>query len=131
MLQSWRANYDVSLIVYNTDPIKLNPNDIARVAGYIVSYTTNGNVSYQSEKDSITASTEYVGNDEGEIIRISRQILNSLMGTRIISKAEASCELLSLDLYWCTESFKHIPLSTFTKLQKKRHGGNKPGTDIC
>ena len=127
MLQSWRANCDVSLIVYDTDPIKLNPNDIARVAGYIVSYTTKGNVSYQSEKDSIAAlidnaSTEYVGNDEGEIIRISRQVLNSLMGTRIISKAEASCELLSLDLYWCTESFKHIPLSTFTKLQKKDTG---------
>ena len=45
MLQSWRANCDVSLIVYDTDPVKLNPNDIARVAGYIVSYTTKGNVS--------------------------------------------------------------------------------------
>ena len=128
MLQSWRANCDVSLIVYDTDPVKLNPNDIARVAGYIVSYTTKGNVSYQDEKDSLAAlidnaSTEYVGNDEGEIIRISRQILNSLMGTRIISKAEASCELLSLDLYWCTESFKHISMSSFAKLQKKDDAG--------
>lgn len=131
MLQSWRANCDVSLIVYDTDPIKLNPSDIARVAGYIVSYTTKGNVSYQSEKDSIAAlidnaTTEYVGHNEGEIIRISRQILNSFMTTRIVSKAEASVELLSLDLYRCTESFKHVSMSSFGKLEKKKTNVTDP-----
>lgn len=74
--------------------VKLNPNDIARVAGYIVCYTTTQvNLSCQNEKDSIAAlidnasTTECIGNDEGEIIRSSRQILNSFMNT-VVSKAE-------------------------------------------
>ena len=76
MLQSWRANCDVALIVYDNDPVKLNAGDIARISGYVVSYATKGNKSYQSERDSIAAlienaGTDFAGDQKGEIVRLS------------------------------------------------------------
>ena len=104
MLQSWRANCDVAILVYHTDPVNLSPTDVAKVSNYIVSYCTKGNMSFQQEWDTIAAIVEntksdYVGMETSEVIKMTRQILKSFMGTRIISKAEASVEMLGLDLY--------------------------------
>ena len=46
-----------------------------------------------------------------EPIRLSRKMLNSFVTSRLISKQETSCELLGLDLFRCTESFRHIHMS--------------------
>ena len=124
MLQSWRANCDVALIVYDNDPVKLNAGDIARISGYVVSYATKGNKSYQSERDSIAAlienaGTDFVGDQKGEVLRLSRKIMNMFITSRVVSKAEACVELLSLDLYWCTESMRHVNLSSFRRLKSQ------------
>ena len=121
MLQSWRANCDVAILVYDTDPVNLSPTDVAKVSNYIVSYCTKGNVSFQQERDTIAAIVEntksdYAGMETSEVIKMTRQILNSFMGTRIISKAEASVEMLGLDLYWCTETIRHVRLSKTQRL---------------
>ena len=130
MLQSWRANCDVALIVYDNDPVKLNAGDIARISGYVVSYATKGNKSYQSERDSIAAlienaGTDFAGDQKGEVVRLSRKIMNMFITSRVVSKAEASVELLSLDLYWCTESMRHVNLSSFRRLKE----GDESGSD--
>lgn len=126
MLQSWRANCDLSVIVYDTDPAKLCPQDIARISGYIVSYCTKGNASYKKEQEAISKVIAEYDDDllcddektaEMHVLKLSRRILNSFSTTRIISKAEACAELISLDLYWCTESFSHVRLSKASKLQ--------------
>jgi len=129
MLQSWRANCDVALIVYDNDPVKLNAGDIARISGYVVSYATKGNKSYQSERDSIAAlienaGTDFAGDQKGEVLRLSRKIMNMFITSRVVSKAEASVELLSLDLYWCTESMRHVNLSGFRRLKEKGESGS-------
>ena len=43
LLQSWRANCDVQLLIYNSDPKNPDVTDIARVTDYIVAYSCKGN----------------------------------------------------------------------------------------
>ena len=49
-LQSWRANCDVQLLLYNSDPYIPNLSEIVKVADYIVSYITKGNIGYMTEQ---------------------------------------------------------------------------------
>ena len=51
VLQSWRANCDVQLIVYDSDPDNPNLEEIGRITDYVVSYTCKGNIRQQVEKD--------------------------------------------------------------------------------
>lgn len=122
-LQSWRANCDVQILLYGHDPAKISSNDIANVSGYVVSYCTKGNISYESEREVIktvvmAAEDEFAENSSMSTITLARKILNVFNSKRIISKAEVSCELLNLDLYKCTESFTKVSLSTYTRIRK-------------
>ena len=125
MLESWRANCDVSVIIYATDPNDIVPADIARINGYITSYCTKGNLSYQEEKTSIASvisNYDYcpVRSEKSNMSAVLRKTMNSLLTSRIVSKPEASVELLGMDLYWCTESAKHINLTGLQQLLKKK-----------
>ena len=53
MLQSWRANCDVQLLIYDCDPLQPSINDIARVTDYIVGYACKGNATTTEEKEQI------------------------------------------------------------------------------
>ena len=55
-LQSWRANCDVQLILYDSDPTQPNLEDISKVCDYVVSYTCKGNLRQQTEKTYIRIS---------------------------------------------------------------------------
>jgi hypothetical protein len=55
LLRSWRANCDVQLLIYSSDPRNPDPMDIARVTDYIVSYTCKGNVTMKEEKEQLKA----------------------------------------------------------------------------
>ena len=48
-LQSWRANCDVQLLLYDSDPYNPNLAEFVKVADYIVSYITKGNIGYMTE----------------------------------------------------------------------------------
>ena len=124
-LQSWRANCDVAVLIYSSDPSKIDPNDIANVSGYVVSYCTKGSLSYATEKEALStivmaADDTFAEGQEMNTITLARKILNSFHAKRVISKAEVSCDLLDLDLYRCTESFIKVPLSEYTKIVAKR-----------
>lgn len=54
LLQSWRANVDVKILIYDHDPRLIDSEDIANVVNYIVSYISKGNQSFTEEKDIIT-----------------------------------------------------------------------------
>ena len=51
LLRGWRANCDIQLLIYSSDPKTPDPLDIARVTDYIVSYTCKGNVSLKEERE--------------------------------------------------------------------------------
>ena len=51
MLQSWRANCDVQVLIYNCDPRKPDISEIARITDYIVAYSCKGNSTLKEEKE--------------------------------------------------------------------------------
>lgn len=124
-LQSWRANCDVSVLIYDHDPADIQCTDIANVSGYVVSYCTKGNLSYKQEAESLktlimAADDSFAEGTQMNTITLARKILNTYNSKRIISKAEVSCDLLNLPLYKCTESFKKVSLSTYTHIRRKK-----------
>ena len=50
MLQSWRANCDVQLLIYNSDPKNPDVSDLARVTDYIVAHACKGNATLKEER---------------------------------------------------------------------------------
>ncbi len=53
LVQSWRANCDIQLILYDTDPNEIDPAEISKVVDYIVGYACKGNEKIKEEKDQI------------------------------------------------------------------------------
>ena len=51
MLQSWRANCDVQILMYDCDPKKPSVSDLARVTDYVVGYSCKGNTTSKEEKE--------------------------------------------------------------------------------
>ena len=51
LLQGWRANCDVQILLYNSDPKTPDVQDIARVTDYVVAYACKGNTTMKEEKD--------------------------------------------------------------------------------
>lgn len=51
LLQSWRGNCDVQLLVYNCDPKNPDVGEIARVTDYVVAYSCKGNCTYKEERE--------------------------------------------------------------------------------
>jgi len=132
MLQSWRANCDVQLIIYDSDPNTLDISDVARITSYVVAYTCKGSLSARQEHDSIAALIKdseslYEEHDLFDKARITRQILNSFFGKRIISKAECCFNVLSLPLVLCTENFDRISTTSYQKLHSSSYTAKRAG----
>ena len=49
LFQSWRANCDIQLLLYDSNPYNPNLGEFVKVADYIVSYITKGNIGYLAE----------------------------------------------------------------------------------
>lgn len=55
LCQSWRANCDIQILLYDSDPDDPDPFEIARVTDYVVAYQCKGNSSLREEKEQIRA----------------------------------------------------------------------------
>lgn len=53
VLQSWRANSDVKILLYDTDPYHPDMKEISRVVDYIVAYTCKGHFTLKQEQELI------------------------------------------------------------------------------
>ena len=49
-LQTWRANCDIQILIYDTDPKNPNPAEISRVTDYVVAYACKGNATLAVER---------------------------------------------------------------------------------
>ena len=54
LLQCWRANCNIQVLLYDTDPKHPDPAEIAKVTDYIVAYATKGNATMAVEKSLVT-----------------------------------------------------------------------------
>lgn len=50
LVQSWRANSDIQLLLYDSDKYNTNLAKFVKVADYIVLYITKGNIGYLVEQ---------------------------------------------------------------------------------
>ena len=113
-LRSWRANCDVQILIYDSDPHNPNISEIAGVSDYIVAYSCKGNATLKEEMDqnkAIFLSAETLSGDKRDIQRTCRQILNKTAGQRLISKQECMVLLGELDLVTCSETIETISIS--------------------
>jgi hypothetical protein len=121
MLQSWRANVDMQMIIYRVPPHKIGLDEIRAVASYVVSYATKGSQSFLDEKkmlaDLIQSQEEIMpGYDKLEVARVVQKCLNAFHGRRVISKPEVCVELAGLDLVLCSETFETVRTSAYNKI---------------
>ena len=134
MLQSWRANCDVKILLYDTDPAYPDIREIENVSGYVVSYTCKGHLTVKQEKDIICESirnTEAPGYDgKDEVSYVSKNALNALSGRRIIGQPETHHSCINLPLTLCSENLVGIRISGWSKLPTKTLIYGKNSTDF-
>lgn len=119
LLHGWRANCDVKILLYESDPQNPDPKDIATVTNYIVSYASKGQETLEEEKSSMRAlilAAEEVTGCQDELFSLARKLLNRYLGEKLISKQECMVQLAGLELWICSEHFQRISLSGYTRL---------------
>jgi hypothetical protein len=52
-LQAWRANWDISVLLYESNPKCPNANEIATVTDYVIQYACKGNATLNFEKNQV------------------------------------------------------------------------------
>src|SRR5687767_12979890 len=114
LLQGWRANCDIQVLLYECDPLHPNPDEIARVTDYIVAYASKGNETILAEKQQMKAlilGSQDVTGSTNDVKRVARKLLNKTTKDKVIFKQECMCHLAKLPLYLCSESFETVSIS--------------------
>ena len=130
MLQSWRANCDCQVILYESNFENPDLIEIARITDYIVAYTCKGNESVQHEKDemkryllSMPSDTTSL-TDKQESTRIARQVMNKVLKEKIMSKQECMVHLAQLPLFECSETIEVVSVSGSYRLDSSPAKGS-------
>jgi hypothetical protein len=124
LLRGWRANCDVQLILYDSDPTNPDCEELAKVTDYVVAYACKGNDSLQGEKEKfknyILSLNDEDANqgDVNEARRLARMILNKSMAEKVISKQECMVQVAGLDLFHCSETIDNQSISGSYRLGK-------------
>src|SRR5688572_18714577 len=75
LIQGWRANCEIQVLLYNCNPLHPNPEEIARVTDYIVAYACKGNKTFVEEKNQMKAlilGSQEVSGTTTDVKRIAR-----------------------------------------------------------
>ena len=124
LLQGWRANCDIQILLYDSDPSNPDPADVAKVTDYVVAYACKGNDALQPEKAKLKgyilnlredAMTENV---RTEAKTLARKILNKSISEKVISKQECMVQLAGLHLHLCSEVIQTVSISGSYRLSE-------------
>ena len=114
MTQLWRGNVDVKPLLYFSNPMHPDMEDIVAVTDYVIGYQMKGAETLAVERKNmlnlIMKATDDSGTKEG-LYTIARRWLNRSSVTRCISRQEAQCLLVGLPLVKCSEHIESIPIS--------------------
>ena len=111
MLQSWRANCDIQLLIYDSHPEAPDYQEIAMVVDYVIGYATKGSHTFTEERNQLRSFVLNSDNNDQNIRRITRQLMNKCGTNRVVSKQECMVLLLDLDLVKCSDQFHDINVS--------------------
>jgi hypothetical protein len=125
MLQSWRANCDCQIILYDSDFENPDLQEIAKITDYIVAYTCKGNECTQKEKEILK---KYILNikkqhtsttDKQESAMVARMVMNRIIKEKMISKQEVMVDIAQLPLFECSETVETVSISGSYRLNEK------------
>jgi len=121
LLQLWRGNCDVKIMLYDTNPMNPDITTILQVCDYLVSYATKGAETLAIEKKNmkeLVMQTEDMSGNKNGVFQIARKLLNRAMVARTIPKQEAMVLLGDLSLTSCSEYIEPVSLSNFYQVDK-------------
>jgi hypothetical protein len=130
MLQSWRANCDLQIFLYTSDPRYPDLDEIASVTDYIVAYACKGNETNSSALQSLKRFVLDLDKDTIDTTtttKMSRMVLNQTLKSRMVPKQEATVHLAGLRLWTCSDTIERVSLSSGYKLQT---GGGSPKSSM-
>ena len=122
LIQTWRANCDIQLLIYKTNPDATDLKEISRVTDYVVAYSCKGNATLREEIETnknLILSLKESTSDNAERKRVCKQVMNRATSSRLIPKPEATVILANLDLTTCSEYIEPISISNSKKLNIK------------
>ena len=125
VLESWRANCDISLILSESDPKNPSTRDIIPVSKYLTEYVGKGMEGSGALGDVLAS----VAADANPETSCAKNVVNKfLMKTvkRDISSAEASHEIAGIPLYRCNHKFVNFSLSGTRMLQRIGQNVTRP-----
>jgi hypothetical protein len=122
LLQSWRGNCDVQILIYDSSPDEFDLKEISRVTDYVVAYSCKGNYTLRQEsemmKRMILGMEDSTG-DTMEIKAVCKKVMNKAASSRLISKQEACVLLGDLALYTCSDYIENVSISSSRRLTAK------------
>ena len=130
MLRSWRANCDVQILIYDSDPNSVDPMEVSRVTDYIVGYIGKGNSMLIEERETnkqLAMKAQEVTGDKEDLKALTKAIMNKASSRRLIPKQEASLLLAQLKLTHCTKMFSTVSLSHNLRITTN---GSKPSNSF-
>jgi PIF1-like helicase len=128
LLQCWRGNCDIQIIIYESDPDDIDLGEISKVTDYVVAYSCKAGVTYREELDQnkqIVMGMQETTGDLTELKSLCRHITNKSSSSRLISKPEASVLLGGLDLVACSDYIESVSISNSKKLTSSGHQNGK------
>ena len=138
MLQSWRANCDCQLILFESSYSDPDPIEVAKITDYIVAYTCKGNESLQSEKEQLKQYILDMQEDNSTITekqesaKVARMVMNRALKDKVISKQECMVQLSQLQLCLCSEIINTVSISGSYKItDTDTNGTSHPQNIIC
>lgn len=119
LLQGWRGNCDLQILIYDSHPDQFDLREISKVTDYVVAYSCKANTTFHEEvemnKRIIMGMQETTG-DSSELKSLCRHLTNKASSARLISKQEASVLLGDLELTVCSEMIDSVSISNSLRL---------------
>ena len=119
MLQTWRANCDIQILIYDSSPDAFDLQEVSRVTDYVVAYSCKGNATLREETETnkrIILGMEETTGDRSELQSVCKRVINRAASSRLISKQEASVMLGNMDLHVCSENIETVSISNSTRV---------------
>ena len=129
MLQSWRANCDIQLLVYESSYSNPDLAEIAKITDYIVAYTCKGNETTLKEKENLKQYILNLPEDlacqnlRQESAKIARMVLNRALKDKVVSKQECMVHLNQMPLYQCSEIIQTVSISGAYRIDPRNSKG--------
>ena len=105
LVQSNRANGDVSVLLYDQNPMMPRPDELRKVVGYIVDYASKANETEKQTKEAMKTlimTEESTVGGKWDMSIVSVRGMNQLLQDRLTSKQETVCLMAGLKLFDCS-----------------------------